>query len=234
MLKTESIFDYLATARKQGLSDDDIRNALIASGWNTTRINAALKVKEGSLLPPPPPVEIPSQEENTSPKPVAVVSSLSRRGFEYVIMFIALGIAAISLGSLLHHIVSQQFGATSEFYDSFATFAAAALIVSFPVFAALFLRLKRAEKAAPQLLHDPSRWRAVQLTLVITFIVGIVQVIAYLFALLNQGTNNGYGYDYTEPQTNVALTTAHAVVTLLIAGGIFIYYWREMQRSKEK
>lgn len=235
----QPMFDYIAAARAKGLTDPVTKSNLVLAGWDASLAEAAL-LSDGSFpappapqaqasAPAPAPVFVGSAGQLRQNEPIAVVSNYTTRGLEYIIMFIALGVTALALGLVLHNLVDMLTGVTEGFYESLVSYATAALIVGMPVFLVLFLRLKRAELRDKSIMNDPSRKRAIQLTLIITFLVGIWKVISYIYSLLNVGTQNysDYGVNPT-----IGGNFAHTLITLLIAGGIFAYYWRDSHKSE--
>ncbi len=253
-MKSE-IIEYVKQARKLKASNEDIKSMLLASGWPEEQVDAALTTNLDMPLPPPPPP--PTEAAPTppaspghpvSPAPVAVVQSMSTRGFEYIIMFISLYISASAIGNLLHNFVNSVFADTSSsnnYYSSYSngdtlvSYASSALIVALPVFCWLFLRLKKAELADPTLKRDPSRRKAVHLTLVITFLIGIFKLIGYFFSLLNGDGERSYSifsiFGFLEG-SGIAANSAvanlvHTLITFAIAGGIFLYYWNDQHHK---
>jgi len=223
------LFDYVTQARDKGLSDTVIKSNLVLAGWDADLAEAVLTA-DLSLPAPVAPVTAVSNQLSGAPsnQPIAVVSNFTTRGLEYIIMFIALAVAAVSLGLVLHSLVDTMMGVTNDFYEGVVSFSTAALVVGLPIFRLLFLRLKKAELGDSSLVSDPSRKRAVQLTLIVTFVVGIWKVISYIYSLLNAGTSsvNDYG---TNPSFSGNLI--HTLITLAIAGGIFAYYWRDSHKE---
>lgn len=218
----QALSDYIAAAREKGHSDDQIKHDLIAAGWDKKMVSAVLTVDGDLPVPPPPP-----ENDPNSPRPV--VQNLSTRGLEFIIMFIALGVAAVALGSLLHSSVNTLFGSNESILGSGGSvpFAASALVVSFPVLAYLFLRLQKAELANPSLRLDASRKRAIQITLVVTFLVGLSNVIYFVYSLMSGGNNDSYNTFGSSAANSLLGNFVHLVITLAIAGGIFVYYWRD-------
>ncbi|HWZ65990.1 MAG TPA: DUF5671 domain-containing protein [Patescibacteria group bacterium] len=215
----QDLIDYIKQARAHNNDNETIKGSLITAGWEEKIVDSALKANLDLIVPPPPPHQ-PLQHTSENAKPIAVVQNMSTRGIEYVIMFIALGASAISLGFLLHNMVDRSILNVNNFDDSFISVSSAALLVSLPIFALLFLRLKRAELKDAALYHDPSRRKAIQLTLIITFLIGLYVVISYVYSLLN--SING---------TNAVANLIHSFITLVISGGIFTYYWRDIHHK---
>ncbi len=219
----QALTDYIAAARKKNHPDDQIKHDLIAAGWNAKAVVAALKGEDDLPVPPPPP------GNGGSEAPRAVVENFSTRGLEYIIMFIALAVSAIALGSILHSSINALFGSGESILGSGGSvpFAASALVVAFPVLAYLFLRLKKAELTDESLRHDASRKRAIQLTLVVTFLVGLGNVIYFVYSLMAGNDNNSYNSFGSSASNAVLGNFVHLVITLIIAGGIFVYYWHD-------
>ncbi len=218
----QALLDYIAAAREKGYSDDQIKHDLVSAGWDKKMVSAAIRPDGDLPVPPPPPETDPS-----SPRPV--VQNLSTRGLEFIIMFIALGVAAVALGSLLHSSVNTLFGSNESILGSGGSmpFAASALVVAFPILAYLFLRLQKAELANPSLRLDASRKRAIQITLVVTFLVGLGNVIYFVYSLMSGNNNDAYNTFGSSAANSLLGNFVHLVITLAIAGGIFVYYWRD-------
>jgi hypothetical protein len=222
-LAHSALTDYIAAARKKGHDDHQIKRDLVAAGWNAKVVARGLAGEDDDLPVPPPPPGSASE----SPRPV--VQNFSTRGLEYIIMFIALAVSAISLGSILHSSINALFGSGESILGSGGSvpFAASALVVSFPVLAYLFLRLKKAELDDDTLRHDASRKRAIQLTLVVTFLVGLGNVIYFVYSLMAGDANDSYNSFGSSASNALLGNFVHLVITLTIAGGIFMYYWRD-------
>lgn len=213
------------------MADDVIRTNLIAGGWNAELIDPALK-GEMSDVPPPPPA--PTVAAQATP-PVAVVQNFSTRGLEYVIMFISLWVSASSIGFLAHQALSNAFGVNSDSYSflGFDQMSIAALVVALPIFTILFLRLKKAERNDPTVKNDPSRKRAVQLTLIITFLIGLGNVIGYVYSLITPPVTNTYDAALVGSGQSGIINLGHTAITLIIAGGIFAYYWHDEHKKAD-
>ncbi|MCA9332500.1 hypothetical protein KDA00_01360 [Candidatus Saccharibacteria bacterium] len=224
--------EFLEKAKKKGLSEDQIRVKLSGAGWSNEEIDEALD----DLIAPPPPKNSNKKESNQlvekhsdsmqHDRPVAVVANLSIRGFEYAIMFISLLASAFAVGALAHKAIYDMFAKTSSGYsyggtDNFSAFLVTILLVCFPIFAYMFIRLKKAEIDDPTLRKDPSRRKWVQFTELVTFIVGIGYIIWFVYSLI---TPDGSSED-------TAQYFLHMLVTIIIAGGIFIYLWRDDRKK---
>ncbi len=227
MARNKALTDYIAAARAKDHSDEQIKRDLIDGGWNSKIVTAALRTDDDLPVPPPP------GDQDNSGSPRAVVQNFSTRGLEYIIMFIALGVSAVSLGALLHSSINSLFGSDQSVLSSGGPvpFATAALVVALPVLAYLFLRLKSAELQDDSLRRDPSRKRAIQLTLIVTFLVGLGNVIYFVYSLMAGSDTDTYN-SFGSPAANSLLGNfVHLAVTLAIAGGIFLYYWRDEHQN---
>ncbi len=219
----EQLNTYIKEKRDAGISDQEIKTNLISAGWQSEMVDQAISGKHNDAPPPPPAAAAPTAA------PVAVVQTYTTKGLEYIIMFISLWVTASSIAFLLHNIVNMAFG-NADIYGDTAPIATASLIVALPIFSILFVRLKKAEKENPEIMNDPSRKRAVQLTLVITFIVGIWNIIWYLYSFLNGGSPVDT-YSSSETSLNPVGDLIHTLISVSIAGSIFAYYWREEHRK---
>lgn len=228
----QQLLHYMAYAREHHIADADIRANLIGAGWQAAQVDAALASEDDLLLvAPPPPYEPTSDASNSNAKtmssgPIAVVQQRTTRGLEYTIMFLSLGISAVSLGQLLHSLLDAATGVTTDNLSSFAT---SALVVALPVFVILFLRLKRAELKTPEIRLDPSRRHAVQLALVVSFLWGVFRLATYVYSLLGGGEGDYLGSNNPSPIANLL----HLVITIGIAGTIFAYYWVDEHRKEQ-
>jgi hypothetical protein len=229
----EALAKYISDARTKGHSNEKIQHDLVAGGWSEAMVKAGLKGEDPLEVPPPPPapaitaaapIVSASDPVAGTDTAVKVVSMKTTAGIEYLIMFISMWVAAMSLGAVLHSLVDQAFGQDSV-YTTVVSFSTAALVVSLPIFAWLFLYLKRKELAHPEIRRDQNRKAAVQLTLIITFIIGIIKLVMYVYQLLNTGNADAGGGG------SVVGNFLHTLITLGIAGGIFFYYWRDEHRK---
>ncbi len=169
-----------------------------------------------SILGSPEPGQTAGQHPNAGSGPPAVapqpvVQVLSPRGVEYVFLTIVLFTGAVNLIAALVILINGNI----DF--SLLAFPTAALLVTVPAFAWLFLRLKRAELANPQLALDPSKRRSTQFIKVISFTTCLFTLIGFLFGLFIKigGNYNGSFVKFFFDM----------LVILAVAGGILAYYW---------
>lgn len=212
---------YIEKARDKKLSDEQIKNSLVAAGWQEEQIAEALSMDPDLPVPPPPPS-------------VAHVGMWV--GFLYIIFFISLYVLATAVSGILHlwvdkaipTVIDSANNNTSDFFffftDSLATPSVirgyiAAIIVSFPIFISLAFALKRQLAMQPIVRNLRSRKLLIYITLVITFLILLGNVIATCYDLLaGTVTGNGLG---------------HLGVTLLIVGAIFTYFIGEVKNDRK-
>jgi hypothetical protein len=179
--------------------------------------------------PPPPPAEpvpiiSPPQpfEQATVPQadtivPQPVVLVLSPRGVEYVFLTISLIGGAIGLISVL---ISLLNGKTDFTVLAFPT---ALLLVSVPIFAGLFLRLKNAELKNPALGLDPSKRRSTQFIQIFSFLISFLTLIGFVTTIFAKMSGTYHG--------SIVKVLLDVSVILVVAGGILFYYWRDEHRA---
>lgn len=168
-----------------------------------------------------PPMSVPTpaaltQADELAPQPVVQV--LSPNGVEYVFLTLTLFIGATSLISALIALVNgaANFAALA--------FPAAALLVTLPVFAVIFMHLKKMELRSPSLKLDPSKRRSTQATQIVSFVVCLFTLIGFFGAVF--AAMGG------APGITVGKAALDALCVLLVAGGILFYYWRDEHKTK--
>lgn len=168
--------------------------------------------------------------------PLAVTEVYSSYGIEYLIMLITLAISAISLSSLMSSIVDLASAKSGSILSTFLDpYAEAALIVSFPIFVLLFLRLEAKEESDSSLINDASRRRGLQITLVISFLIFISQLVGYIGGLLSSSDDSGYGsfswFTYSPEPASAAIQLLHAFIGLATAAAVFFYCWYKLHKK---
>ena len=161
----------------------------------------------------------PAAKFNQDDLPTPVVKVFSVRGLEYGMMTLCLWIAADALLAVLLLLINGGTG------FKYLAFPASLLIVTLPVFSWLFLRLKRAEVAKPELRFDPSKRRWSQITQLFSFVVVLGALIGIIYTVLGKigGLNIG---------SSLGKSILDEVVILAVIGGVFVYYWIDEHRRK--
>jgi FtsH-binding integral membrane protein len=146
---------------------------------------------------------------------VPVVKVWSIRGVEYAIMTAMLFAVAISINWAVVALVNGSTG----FVELSAPLAL--LIVSLPILAFFFMRLKKAELLNPQLKTESTKRRFSQVAQIVSFAVvffALLGIVASLLAAVS-GETEGLGK-----------TIGTAFVFVVIWGGVFSYYWANEHR----
>lgn len=211
-----SLISYIQERRSQKIPDKSILNSLLKAGWDGREVKEALK--QGPPAPPPP------KKVSTIPQKHSMWDT-----FEHALLFISMYVLVISIQLAINIFIDKWipgFNPDSVYTDSYASemqksimrVLIANILVTYPLFSFLFLRLKGKTLENPLLRHLASRKRLIYATLIITFVICIYSVIVFLVTFLNG---------------NVSLNfMLHFVMTLLINGGIFAYYLREVKEDR--
>lgn len=151
-------------------------------------------------------------------RPTPVVKVLSPVGVEYVFLTVTLLIGAASLIGVLISLVNGKtdFGVLA--------FPTATLTVTVPLFAALFLHLKKLEAQNPALRLDASKRRSTQFTQIAAFVVSLLTLIGFVtsvFAKLGGQSSLSVGKAFL-----------NSLCILVVSGGILAYYWYDEHRNR--
>jgi hypothetical protein len=151
-------------------------------------------------------------------RPTPVVQVLSPVGVEYAFLTISLFIGAGALMGALLVLVNGVFNFAA------LSFPIAALIITVPVFAFLFLRLKKKELQNPQQKLDPSKRRWTQFTQIVAFIVALLTLVGMAFSILSKIGGGG--------GLSIGKTLLNGLCILVVSGGILAYYWLDEHRGR--
>jgi hypothetical protein len=171
-----------------------------------------------SVPTPPAPAAVPSLNTQDPLRPVAVVRVLSPVGVEYVFLTFTLFTGAFGLASAFLSLVNGK----ADF--SVLAFPTATLLVSVPIFAYLFLRLKKMELYQPDLKLDPSKRRSTQFTQIFSFIICLFTLIGLVFAILSSIGG--------QSAVSVGKAFLDALSLLVVFGGVLAYYWRDEHKGR--
>lgn len=147
--------------------------------------------------------------------------------FQYIILFIALYVSATSFVGILHYLVKKlipdaldKTSYFSAFEDSLMRGYLAALIVAFPIFAFLYLVLKKQVLQKPAIRNLRVRKLLIYITLVATFVIMLYDIIKTIYDFLSG--------------TVTTRSIANFLVTILVAGGIFLYFILEVKGDRRE
>lgn len=220
-MDTIEIRNYILKSKAAGKSHKEIVSNLKSAGWSDEDIQSALNSTE----------DIPVPKPNHSIDNIASSHSHSITmwdAFENILLFISLYVMATSIGIILHSFVDKwvsgpysEFGSSYSFYsEDLLKGAVAALIVSAPLYSFFFLRIIHSTIKNPMLKQLKTRKFMQYLTLVITFILMLINVIKIVFSYLDG---------------NLILNTLlHFLVTIGISTVIFMYYLHITKEDRRK
>jgi hypothetical protein len=203
--------DFIEAALRAGKSRDEIAAALAAAGWSPEQIAHGLKGYAD--LPFVVPV----------PRPRAHLSA--RDAFFYLLLFATLYITAIQLNNMLFSFIELAFPLPGRDFEAERAgrsirWATASLIVAFPIFLALSLKLRREIQAEPaRRLSSVRRW-LIYLTMLVAagFIIG--DAITLVYNLLNGDLTVRF--------------VLKVLVVAAITGTIFGYFLQTTRRDREE
>lgn len=152
--------------------------------------------------------------------------------FEHILLFISLGVLATNITMLLHHFVNIWIKVPIEvsnnydfsyyadvFMSTFIRGFMAAIIVSYPVFSFFFLKITKRTLEIPDTRKLKARKTLIYATLVITFLLVLINIISLVYNLLGG---------------NVTLNfVSHFLVTVVVAGLIFVYYLEQIKEDRK-
>ncbi len=153
-------------------------------------------------------------------QPMPVIKNYSVRGIEYLFMSICLWFGAAGLIWILVVLINGL--ASSEALG----FSTTSLVVTLPIFAWFFLRLKKAELADPRLKFDPSKRRLSQITQTLAFLTSLINVIVFVYSVFVSFSS--------ETPFSIGKAFLSLLAVLVVAGGILAYYWNDEHRSFKK
>jgi hypothetical protein len=213
-MPNQDLLNYIKVEQNKGTDIKTIKTALLNAGWKQELIDEVFNPNQVTTPPPPPPNNQDSQT-NLIPKNNPTMWD----AFEHILLFISLYVMSMAIGLTLHFFIDKWFPAVqSNGYDSYYSGLQstvvngylAALIVSTPIFAFLFIAIQKRTIENPQIRNLRARKQLIYLTLVVTFLIMLIQVILTVYSLLNG---------------NISLNfLLHLIINLGITSIIFTYY----------
>lgn len=211
-MPSSDLISYIQAARAKKISDIEIKDQLMKAGWEVSKVDQALNPQintDSSLIPPPVPH-------------VGMWVS-----FQYILLFISLYIWTISLGGIGYHAadrfvkdpLDQSFSSIGGLDNPVMKGYLAAIIVSYPIFVILFLKLKKLTIVKPYTKSLGSRKLLFYLTLIIAFLILISQLISIIYGVLDGNLH--------------ARSIAHFVIIISIAGSVFIYLLHDVREDRK-
>jgi hypothetical protein len=218
----QEIIGYIKKSREENLTDEVIKENLEKVGWQKNDVENAFFYLNSPGIPLPPQSGAPIPT-NT---PTLTTNHSMWDAFEHILLFISMYVFAMATAILMHTYVDYYFPENlftpssyrSSISNGIILSSLSAIIVSFPLFAFLFLRITKRTKQNPSLRNLRSRKALIYLTLIVAFLI----MLGYLIATV-------YGFISGNISFNFLL---HFGVTVLISGLIFVYYLNEIKEDR--
>lgn len=209
---TRELSDFVRNALSKGIERKEVSRILTEAGWPRDNVRSAIAAYAEVDFPLP------------VPRPQAYVSP--RDAFMHLVMFVALGMSACHLGSLLFGIINYLLPDAATPYDwavrgeqTRIRWSIATLVVAFPIYLFVAARIGAETKADPHKGSSPVRkWLTYG-----TLFVATLTVIGDLVFLVN-------GFLSGDLTLRVGLKV---LVVGIIAGAVFAYYIRTARQDEE-
>lgn len=212
-LMSKNLFEYIADARQKNASDEQIKNKLLSSGWPQNKVNAAFSVQ--NLV-------------QAVPEPPAVPYSGMWIGFIYILFFISLYILTGALAGIFHSWINTKIPDLLSFDNAYTSYIQidsdtilrtylAMILISYPVCILLGVLIKIYIKRNRIMANSRARRLLIYITLIGTYITLIWNIIAAMYYLLAGAV--------------VLNIVCNFSITLLISGGLFLYYVSEVKND---
>ena len=219
MSTSEELSEYIKKARAKNISDSEITNSLLKTGWGNEDIREALSNKFSLEAPTPQGLEVPIKTTHYG----------MWVAFEHILLFISLYVMATSLALTLHTFVDKWFpgvpvdGSFGRYIDTFRSTLLrgylASLIVSTPMFSLFFLHITKRTKEEPNMRSLRARKILIYITLVGTFLFLLYSLIKIIYAFLDGNITFNF--------------ILHFLVTSGVSGIIFAYYLNEVKEDRK-
>ncbi|AXI50603.1 MULTISPECIES: DUF5671 domain-containing protein [unclassified Sulfitobacter] len=203
MARRDELSIFVRDALAAGKSRAEITAALTHAGWRSAEVQDALNGWDEMPFSPP------------IPRPVATVSA--RDFFTYALTFCVLILGAFNLVVVLQALVDVVFATGDGGSDRSIRWGVAVLIVTGPMYLWLTLRERRKLARDPALYRSAIRKWMIYIGLLLAALTMLGDSIATIYALLTG--------DLT------AQFLLKALVVLVVAGGIFAYYLRDLREE---
>lgn len=220
----DELIAYIHQLRVSGLNLLEIKGLCVGAGYQPADVVRAISQVYKLPLPPSP--------KSITAKNKAFGSVSLWLSFEYILQFISLYVMAISLGILLSSYVGYwlpdvvmdyaaysptPFDRLQALYSTIQACTAAQL-VSWPLFTFFFYFIKRKELDSPAIRDLVSRKILIYLTLIVTFVVMIINLIMVVNSMLDGSITSRF--------------IANSAIILSIAGTIFWYYLGQVRQDR--
>lgn len=205
MAQRDELSIFVRDALSAGKSRSEISDVLDRAGWSASEVRDALAGWADTAFSPP------------VPRPTATFSA--RDFFIYALTFAVLLLGAFNLVLVLQAIVDMAFSDDSYGVLGRIRWGVSVLIVTAPLYLWLTLRERR------KLAQDPALYRSVMrkwltyIALLLAALTLLGDLIATIYALLTGDLTAQFGIK--------------ALIVGIVAGGIFLFYLKDMQKGDQ-
>jgi len=214
---TKELIDYIKNKRSLNTSDDEIRDKLKKYAWKDEDINDAFNDPRTADVP------IPPYKMQDYVKQQSLSSSRSMwDAFQHVLMFISMGVVAIAIGLLIHEYINYfipEYRGDPIIRLPDVKEELASIIVTLPIFLFLFNRINKQTEENPAIRQLKARTVLTYLTLIITFIIVVSNVIHIVYNFLDGSVTANF--------------VAHFLNTTSISGIIFWYFLNQVRYDRK-
>lgn len=202
------LLEFTRQALAQGQHKSEVDRILREAGWSQDEVHDAL----ASFAD----VEFPVPVPRPRPQPSAW------EAFLYLLLFTTLYSSAYSLGSLLFEFIELAFpdpASRAVWAPSQVRWAISTLVIAFPVFAYVTMRIAHLLSADPTRRGSPVRKWLTYIAALIAALIVIGDLVALVYSVLSGELTIRF--------------VLKAVVVGAIAGGIFTYYLSGLRQGNE-
>lgn len=207
---TQDLEQFVRTALEKGATRDQIGKALADAGWAPEQTRSALSAyADVSFMVPVP-----------QPRPYLS----ARDAFLYLVLFTTLYMSAFHLGSLVFELINRAFPDPAQLrgivFTSSVRWSVATLLVAFPVFMLMSIKIGRDVARQPVLRQSVVRRWLTYLTLFVAAVSLIIDLITLVDGVLGG-----------EATTRFVLKVIVAGVIAIVVFGYYLWDLRQDERT---
>ena len=214
----QQLLQYITSAKEKNIPETQIKQNLLNAGWKEGVINDAFNSTSSIPVPQPPSQQTKSDYSWWD-------------AFEHILLFISMYVFALFFTLTLLFIIDHYLPKIETYpstygqvynnmkYDMLRGFMAP-LIVSYPIFVFLFLDVTSRTLKSPYLRSLRLRKFLIYLTLVITFVISLINITATVSSFLNG---------------NLTINWICNFLTIItVCSTIFFYYFFQIKGDRER
>lgn len=204
MANQDALSLFVRDALVAGKTRTEISTALTRAGWSVSDVHDALAAWDETPFSPP------------IPRPVATVSA--RDFFVYALTFGLLLTGAVNLVLVLQALVDLAFAEENYGTTRQIRWGVSVLIVMAPLYLWLTLRERRKLAQDPALYRSAMRKWLTYIALLLAAMTLLGDLVATVFALLTGDLTGQF--------------LIKALIIMVVAGGIFLFYFKDIRRGE--